>query len=291
MQQLDVDQQQEERRKFAAREILTSERSYVSDLRATWTAFISPLQLNAKSSSLDSNNNAVAVLSVDEWFTMFKQFEPILLLAEVILQAFEEEAVNNNNNGSIGQIFQDLSPFLKMYISYVNAHAQASEMHAELMERGKKNADGLTLYAAFIEDCAQANQDILKGRLLPDLLIMPIQRIPRYRLLLEELIRRTPAGEELDSLEKGLASISDVANMINTSLMEFENRNAMVRVQAEFGNVEVFVAPHRRFIKEGTLNKMCRKGPRPYRFLLFNDMLVRVSFFHIIALSIPWIKS
>jgi len=254
----------EDRRKFAEAEILLSERSYVRDLRATMTAFIAPLQANAKSDA--------PVLSQDEWFVMFKQFEPILLLAEVILQALEEEA--SAGTGSIGQIFQDLSPFLRMYISYVNAHSAASELHAELLDRGKRNAEGQTAYSAFLDECAAANQEALKGRLLTDLLIMPIQRIPRYRLLLEELIKRSPAGDEVDSLEKGLASISDVANMINTSLHEFENRNAIVRVQAEFGNQQVFVAPHRKFVKEGTLSKMCRKGPRPYRLVLFSDLLV-----------------
>ena len=109
----------EERRKFAAAEILLSERSYVKDLRATMTAFVSPLQNNARSEA--------PVLSMDEWFVMFKQFEPILLLAEVILQALEDEAAHEG--GSIGQIFQDLAPFLRMYVSYVNAHSAASELH------------------------------------------------------------------------------------------------------------------------------------------------------------------
>jgi len=37
---------------------------------------------------------------------------------------------------------------------------------------------------------------LTKGNSLQSLLIMPIQRIPRYRLLLEEIIKKTPEDIE-----------------------------------------------------------------------------------------------
>jgi len=32
--------------------------------------------------------------------------------------------------------------------------------------------------------------------------------------------------------------------------------------------------PHRTLVGEGVLTKMCRKGPKPRQFFLFNDILV-----------------
>ena len=53
------------------------------------------------------------------------------------------------------------------------------------------------------------------------LLIQPIQRIPRYRLLFEELLKRTPNEHpDYEPLSKTLASIQEVKDF--NRLMYFE---------------------------------------------------------------------
>lgn len=51
----------------------------------------------------------------------------------------------------------------------------------------------------------------------------------------------------------------------------------VLQIQARFGSgkgVATLAEPGRRLILEGTMRKMCRKGPEPRVFFLFNDLLV-----------------
>jgi len=48
----------------------------------------------------------------------------------------------------------------------------------------------------------------------------------------------------------------------------------VLMVQKRMGNVVPLVEPHRIFVMEGVLEKMCRKGPKDYVFVLFSDVLV-----------------
>ncbi|KNZ73490.1 Rac guanine nucleotide exchange factor B [Termitomyces sp. J132] len=88
-------------------------------------------------------------------------------------------------------------------------------------------------------------------------LLLPVQRIPRYRLLLEELVRSTPPNYEYedDPLERALAEISSLANNMNEGKRESESRRKLVqwqsRIRGKFPSP--LVQPHRRLIMDGPL--------------------------------------
>ncbi|TFK40977.1 hypothetical protein BDQ12DRAFT_600147 [Crucibulum laeve] len=88
-------------------------------------------------------------------------------------------------------------------------------------------------------------------------LLLPVQRIPRYRLLLEELLRNTPPTHEFmeDPLERALAEISLLANNMNEGKRESESRRRLVqwqtRIRGKFPSP--LVQPHRRLIMDGRL--------------------------------------
>jgi hypothetical protein len=52
------------------------------------------------------------------------------------------------------------------------------------------------------------------------------------------------------------------------------NVNKITEIQSRFQGGEVLIAAGRIFVREGTLMKVCRKGPKPRHFFLFNDVLV-----------------
>ncbi|KAF9229502.1 hypothetical protein BS17DRAFT_688846 [Gyrodon lividus] len=88
-------------------------------------------------------------------------------------------------------------------------------------------------------------------------LLLPVQRIPRYRLLLEELIRSTPPTYSFmdDALDRALAEISSLANNMNEGKREAESRRKLVqwqtRIRGRFPSP--LVQPHRRLIMDGPL--------------------------------------
>ncbi|KAF9454883.1 hypothetical protein P691DRAFT_654979 [Macrolepiota fuliginosa MF-IS2] len=137
-------------------------------------------------------------------------------------------------------------------------------------------------------------------------LLLPVQRIPRYRLLLEELLRNTPPVYEYmeDPLDRALAEISSLANNMNEGKRESESRHKLVQWQARIRGrfPSPLVQPHRRLIMDGPLllTRVVRKAvvsfdtinsqgdvaavqvdcltpeltPRPLIGILCNDLLV-----------------
>ncbi|KIJ21579.1 hypothetical protein PAXINDRAFT_64568 [Paxillus involutus ATCC 200175] len=88
-------------------------------------------------------------------------------------------------------------------------------------------------------------------------LLLPVQRIPRYRLLLEELLRSTPPSYTFmdDALDRALTEISSLANNMNEGKREAESRRKLVqwqsRIRGKFPSP--LVQPHRRLIMDGPL--------------------------------------
>ncbi|KAF8585852.1 hypothetical protein K439DRAFT_1632325 [Ramaria rubella] len=89
-------------------------------------------------------------------------------------------------------------------------------------------------------------------------LLLPVQRIPRYRMLLEELVRCTPPRIDAfnDPMDHALTEISSLANNMNEGKREAESRRKLVqwqtRIRGKFPSP--LVQPHRRLIMDGPLH-------------------------------------
>ncbi|KAI0004297.1 hypothetical protein BJV74DRAFT_439824 [Russula compacta] len=103
-------------------------------------------------------------------------------------------------------------------------------------------------------------------------LLLPVQRIPRYRLLLEELARSTPPAEGyLDPLDQALDEISSLATNMNEGKRESESRSKLVQWQARMRGKfpSPLVQPHRRLIMDGPLllTRVVRKATIPFELI------------------------
>jgi len=91
---------------------------------------------------------------------------------------------------------------------------------------------------------------------------MPIQRIPRYPLLLQDLLRYMPEDhKDYKNLNSALDKMSQIAQHVNERKREYENLKKIVDIQSCFIGIDNLVAPHRRFIREGELKV---KGDKKY---------------------------
>ena len=124
---------------------------------------------------------------------------------------------------------------------------------------------------------------------LNSFLITPVQRVPRYKLLLEELLKRTPETEpDFQTLKEAFELTKNSAKHNNEMIRQKEMSEKMVTILASFAegtklmvNKKVFdlIDPTRSFVREGFLDKLCRRGPKPFMFWLFSDLLESHSFF------------
>ncbi|TRM61474.1 hypothetical protein BD626DRAFT_405664 [Schizophyllum amplum] len=88
-------------------------------------------------------------------------------------------------------------------------------------------------------------------------LLLPVQRIPRYKMLLEQLMRSAPPAFEFmdDPIDRALQEISSLANNMNEGKRESESRRKLVQWQARIRGrfPSPLVQPHRRLIMDGPL--------------------------------------
>jgi FYVE, RhoGEF and PH domain containing 3 len=72
---------------------------------------------------------------------------------------------------------------------------------------------------------------------LESLLIQPVQRIPRYRLLFAELIKYTPKDHpDYAPSAKALRKIEEVAIYVNESVRDKENQERLALIESSFTN-------------------------------------------------------
>ena len=103
--------------------------------------------------------------------------------------------------------------------------------------------------------------------------------MPRYKMLLEEIIKNTKHDHpDLDQLQTALSQIAAVNDSINTKMKDFDAMKRVQNIENRFGGkVTNLVTPSRRYIREGTLCKIERKDDRDYLFILFNDCIIYAS--------------
>jgi len=113
-------------------------------------------------------------------------------------------------------------------------------------------------------------------------LIMPVQRVPRYSLLLDALLKYTPVSHpDYENLRMALQKVTDVAIHVNHGVSDEEHRMKVVEIQKRFIfnyvglKSKSIVVPHRRYIREGILplENTLASGGKLYCYL-FNDVFV-----------------
>ncbi|EPQ29178.1 uncharacterized protein PFL1_03465 [Pseudozyma flocculosa PF-1] len=88
-------------------------------------------------------------------------------------------------------------------------------------------------------------------------LLLPVQRIPRYRLLIEDLVRSTDPSRlrSPDALSSALDHVSRIASNVNESKRQSEQDRRLLawqyRIRGAFDSP--LVQPHRRLVKDGPL--------------------------------------
>ncbi|CAM4705272.1 unnamed protein product [Caretta caretta] len=168
----------------------------------------------------------------------------------------------------IGDILQKLAPFLKMYGEYVKNFDRAMELVNTWMERS----------AHFKLIIHQIQMEEACGNLtLQQHMLEPVQRIPRYQLLLKGYLQRLPPGApDSRDAEKSLQLIATAAEHSNAAIRKMERMHSLLKVYELLGGEEDIVSPTNELIKEGHILKLSAKnGTTQDRYLiLFNDRLL-----------------
>ncbi|KAM9313186.1 FYVE, RhoGEF and PH domain-containing protein 4 [Gastrophryne carolinensis] len=241
-----------------ANELLQTEKAYVSRLELLQT-FNTALENEAKKGSFpwDVPNKIFSNI------TSIYSFHSSFLLPEL-----EGRMREWSTNPRIGDILQKLAPFLKMYAEYVKNFDNAMETVKTWMDRSAQ-------FKHVVEEIQRGEK--CGSLTLQHHMLGPVQRIPRYEMLLKDYLRKLPQDSiDRTDAEKSLEIISTAASHSNTAIRKMENLKKLLTVYEMLGEEEDIVHPSNEFIKEGEIMKLAaRNTSTQYRHLfLFNNMLL-----------------
>eukprot|EP01083_Nonionella_stella_P076353 208001_1 len=129
---------------------------------------------------------------------------------EIILRDLEKHLT-----GDISAVFVKHAASLRCYGSFINSHEQRMDLLASLREKSSK----------FRKFCNATMAEI--GQSLEMLLINPVQRIPRYELLLKALLQKTATDHpHYGNIANALEKIKETNKHINESKRRAESKVA-----------------------------------------------------------------
>ena len=118
------------------------------------------------------------IISNEETECLFSSvIENIKIMSDQLLDDITKRSENWTNESEIGDIFLKIAPFFNMYVEYCNINHKAGEVLERLMKKNRK-------FKLYIEIEEKSAMDRIES-----VLITPIQRIPRYKMLLDNALK------------------------------------------------------------------------------------------------------
>ncbi|MDP2435731.1 MAG: RhoGEF domain-containing protein, partial [archaeon] len=252
------------RRVRALREIVDTERSYVQGLRLAFEEYM-PALLSCTEPKIAAN-------------LVFGGLAEITSIHERFLGQLEERLADWPQQQLFADLFLGFVPTVSpFYVTYVNKYDEAS-MHAAEISRHPQVQHLLGLVRSGLRPDAFSAS--LTNLPLESLLIMPIQRLPRYVLLLRELRSLTPP-EHVDhaNIEDAQSLCSETTLVINQAKSQHDYRSRLVALEQTIQRLPVsLVSPGRIIVNQSALTaRIGSHGKGVYHFVLFSDAFLCLS--------------
>eukprot|EP01133_Synstelium_polycarpum_P003986 gene3986-4616_t len=239
-------------KRWAVGELFETESTYVSHLTNMIKIFVNPLRQRAQAGE--------TIIGTAEIDNIFSTVATIVKSNSIFLNQMEDIYKNFNKWSQIGGRMLEQLPLFESYIEYVINYEFS---HASL----KRSLATVPAFAAFVK--AAENHTDLENLDLNDLLIMPVQRIPRYIMLIQQVRKYTPPSHPdhvplsraLDAFKKFADGINERKGM-RLKVLQLEDRIS--------GYKDDLTSRSRYLIREGAL----RYKRSTEHVFLFNDMLM-----------------
>lgn len=235
-------------------ELISTEETYVAGLETLTNVYKRPMLEQQKKLRVQTTD----VTSI------FSNVDAILQLHKILLGAFRDAP------DAVVKTLGAHSAYFKMYTQYMSGY----ELALGTMDRLRKNKS----FQAFLVSQQESGDG--KGSSCLDImsyLITPVQRIPRYELLLREILKHTPdRARDRKATQTAFDEIRSIASHINEQKREVESLSKLIKIQNGIRGLKfALFEPHRHLCKEGALLvQKNREKPKERIVFLFNDILL-----------------
>jgi len=254
-----------QKRTAIAHELLDTERNYVKNVELMIQHYVKPLR-----EVVGKSNEIIPKADID---SIFSSIDVIYAYNCKLRDDLQSRLSSwDPNTTLLGDIMLTMSDFLKTYTFFVGNYPIALQTLNRLESSSK--------FVKFIKGVR------VSSHTLESLLIQPIQRLPRYILLLQELCKHTwKQHPDWETLFQALDKMKDVTQHLNTGQEKIEHLHAIMELSKKVIGpnkqpLTGFIEPSRTFVKSGPLyehpgNGSPLKKGRKMWYFLFNDSFLR----------------
>nr|XP_042093057.1 FYVE, RhoGEF and PH domain-containing protein 2 isoform X3 [Ovis aries] len=261
---------QEPEEKKIVQELLETEQAYVARLHLLDQVFFQELLKEARGSKAFPEDVVRLIFSnISSIYQFHSQF---------FLPELQRRLDDWTTTPRIGDVIQKLAPFLKMYSEYVKNFERAIELLATWTDKSPPFQEVITRIQS-----SEASASLT----LQHHMLEPVQRIPRYELLLKEYVQKLPGqAPDLADAQKALDMIFSAAQHSNAAITEMERLQELWDVYQRLGLEDDIVDPSNTLLREGPVLKISfrRSGPME-RYLFLVRELTDAEFPHSFLVS------
>ncbi|XP_060931693.1 FYVE, RhoGEF and PH domain-containing protein 4-like [Limanda limanda] len=241
-----------------ANELLQTERAYVARLHLLDQVFCSRLTEEAGRGSFPPEVIRNIFSNISSIYSFHSQF---------LLPDLESCITHWGRRPGLGRVMLQHAPFLRMYADYVRNFDQAMELVRTWTERS-------TAFRSIIHDIQ--SQEACGNLTLQHHMLEPVQRVPRFEMLLRDYLKKLPEDNpDYELAHKSLQTISMAATHSNSAIHKAESRKRLLEIYEMVGEEEV-VNPTNELLREGRLLKLAARNTSAMErhLFLFNNFLL-----------------
>ncbi|XP_078099446.1 FERM, ARHGEF and pleckstrin domain-containing protein 1-like isoform X4 [Sander vitreus] len=266
------DEEDEARRKkfptdkayFIAKELLTTERTYLKDLQVITESFQS---VAGKDEAFpDSVKNLISA-----------SYDPVYKFHQGFLKEVEQRLAQweGRSNAHIKGDYQRIGDVLLKNIQGLRQLTVHLQKHSECLVELERACRSSRKAEAACRDFEQQRVCYLPLNIF---LLRPLHRLLHYKLILERLCKHyPPTHDDFRDCRAALADISEMVLQLQGAMMKMENFQKLLELKKDLTGIDNLAIPGREFIRLGCLSKLSGKGLQQRMFFLFSDSLVYTS--------------
>ncbi|KAK2154784.1 hypothetical protein LSH36_257g02045 [Paralvinella palmiformis] len=253
----------EHKRQSAICELIQTEELYMADLKLVYEVFYKPI-------------SAEKMLSHDELEAIFVNWRELMMCNRKFLMALKvrKKTHKGQNISCIGDVLCENLPHMTSYIRFCSCQLNATTTLHEKLDKDAK-------FRELHKKCSQDPR--VMGMPLSSYYLKPMQRITRYPMLIEKILRHTsPNHADHTALSEAHSKATELCNQVNEGVREKENSDKLEWIQMHvicdglpekitFNSVTNCLGP-RKYLYSGSLYK--HKSGKELVGFLFNDFLL-----------------
>ncbi|XP_039649270.1 FERM, ARHGEF and pleckstrin domain-containing protein 1-like isoform X4 [Perca fluviatilis] len=248
---------------FIAKELLTTERTYLKDLQVITESF---QNVAGKDEAFpDSVKNLISA-----------SYDPVYKFHQGFLKEVEQRLAQweGRSNAHIKGDYQRIGDVLLKNIQGLRLTVHLQKHSECLVELERACRSSRKAEAA----CRDFEQQRVCYLPLNIFLLRPLHRLLHYKLILERLCKHyPPTHDDFRDCRAALADISEMVLQLQGAMMKMENFQKLLELKKDLTGIDNLAIPGREFIRLGCLSKLSGKGLQQRMFFLFSDSLVYTS--------------